>query len=231
LFEFTLFFFVLGALLGSFANVVIYRMPLGQSVVSPRSHCYSCGKRVAWYDNIPILTWFFLRGKCRSCKAKFSFRYPVVEFMTACFFAASFWYFGFSYFLIEVLLFGYFLIICSWIDIDHLILPDEFTLSGIVLGLVGAFLNPEREFLSALYGVLFGGGFLFLMAYVYHLIVIMASAILGTILGLILQRKQQKGLKTMIPFGPYLAAAAVIYLFGGKSIGLWYVQTFFPEIN
>jgi leader peptidase (prepilin peptidase)/N-methyltransferase len=189
----------------------------------------------------------------------FSLRYPAIEFMTAMYFAVSFWYFGFSYYLIEVLLFGYCLIICSWIDIDHMILPDEFTLSGIIIGLVGAFLNPERDFSSAFYGVLFGGGFLFLMAYVYHLLtgqdgmgggdikllawigavlgwkaipfVIMVSAILGTILGLILQRKQQKGLKTMIPFGPYLAAAAIIYLFGGKSIGLWYIQTFFPEVN
>lgn len=257
MFELLLIFFVFGALLGSFANVVILRMPHGESVVFPGSHCNSCQSKIAWYDNIPILSWFILRGKCRKCQTKYSFRYPVVEFIMGFLFALSFWHFGWSWTLLEVLLFVFALVICSFIDIDHMILPDQFTLSGIVIGLLGAWLNPERDFMPAFWGFLFGGGFLFAMAYFYHLFtgqegmgggdikllawigaivgwkaipfVIMISAVLGTIFGLILQRQQKKGLKTMIPYGPYLAVAALIYLFGGQTIGLWYLQWFFPE--
>ena len=92
-------------MIGSFGNVVIYRLPLGKSVVSPRSHCYSCKKTVPWYDNIPIFSWFILRGKCRNCKAPYSFRYAFVELLMGALFALAFWYFGFCWFLLEALIF------------------------------------------------------------------------------------------------------------------------------
>lgn len=252
-------FFVFGALLGSFANVVIYRLPKEESVVKPRSHCYSCKKTIPWYDNIPILSWFLLRGKCRQCGAKFSFRYPLVEILMASLFALSYHYAGLSWSLVEYLLFVFGLVICTFIDMDHMILPDEFTLSGIVIGLVGAALNPQREFLDALFGMLMGGGFLWGMAYVYYLLtknegmgggdikllawigavlgwkaipfVIMTSAIVGSVIGLIAARKQSAGLKTVIPFGPYLALGAVLYLFGGEAIALWYLDLFLPGLS
>ena len=140
-----------------------------------------------------------------------------------------------------------------------MILPDEFTLSGIVIGLIGAALNPQREFLDAFFGVLMGGGFLWGMAYIYFLFtkqegmgggdikllawigallgwkaipfVIMSSAIIGSVVGLFMARKQKAGLKTVIPFGPYLALGAVLYLFGGQTIALWYLDLFLPGIN
>lgn len=251
-------FFVFGALLGSFANVVIYRLPKEESVVKPGSHCYSCKTPVKWYDNIPIFSWFILRGKCRHCGAKFSFRYALVELLMASLFALSFHYVGLSWSLVEYLLFIFGLVVCTFIDLDHMILPDEFTLSGIVIGLVGAYLNPQREFLDSLFGVLMGGGFLWGMAYVYYLLtkqegmgggdikllawigallgwkaipfVIMSSAIIGSVVGIIAARKQNAGLKTVIPFGPYLALGALMYLFGGETIALWYLDLFLPGV-
>lgn len=246
-------------MLGSFANVVIYRLPREESIVFPGSHCYSCKKSVRWFDNIPIFSWFILHGKCRQCSAKFSIRYPIVELITAVLFVLSYHYAGLSWTLLEYLIFVFGLVVCTFIDIDHMILPDEFTLSGIVIGLIGAALNPQREFLDALFGVLMGGGFLWAMAYFYYLFtkqegmgggdikllawigallgwkaipfVIMCSAIVGSVVGLALARKQNAGLKTVIPFGPYLALAAVIYLFGGETIALWYLDLFLPGIS
>ncbi|MFS4459680.1 prepilin peptidase [Bdellovibrio sp. HCB2-146] len=252
-------FFIFGAIFGSFANVVIYRLPKEESIVKPGSHCYSCKKPVKWYDNIPIFSWFILRGKCRHCGAKFSFRYPLVEFITGVLFVLCYHYAGWTWSLPEYLLFCFGLVICTFIDIDHMILPDEFTLSGIVIGLVGAALNPQREFLDAFFGVLMGGGFLWAMAYIYYLFtkqegmgggdikllawigavlgwkaipfVIMSSAIVGSVVGLILARKQKAGLKTVIPFGPYLALGAICYLFGGETIALWYLDLFLPGLS
>lgn len=256
---FYILFFVFGALFGSFANVVIYRLPKGESVVKPRSHCYNCKKMIPWYDNIPIFSWFILRGKCRNCGASFSLRYPLVELLTAVLFALSYHYAGLTWSLPEYLLFVFGLVVCTFIDLDHMILPDEFTLSGIVIGLLGAALNPHREFMDALWGVLMGGGFLWGMAYIYYLLtkqegmgggdikllawigavlgwkaipfVIMSSAIIGSVVGLITARKQKAGLKTVIPFGPYLALGAVLYLFGGETIALWYLDLFLPAIS
>ncbi|MBV2167467.1 MAG: prepilin peptidase [Bdellovibrio sp.] len=253
------FFFVLGAIFGSFGNVIIYRLPKEESVVKPRSYCYSCKTPIKWYDNIPLLSWFLLRGRCRQCGAKFSFRYPLVELIMAVLFALSYHYAGLSWTLLEYLIFIFGLVVCTFIDIDHMILPDEFTLSGIVIGLVGAALNPQRDFLDALFGVLMGGGFLWGMAYVYYLLtkqegmgggdikllawigallgwkaipfVIMSSAIIGSVVGLIVARKQKAGLKTVIPFGPYLALGAVLYLFGGETIALWYLDLFLPGLS
>ncbi|NUN06121.1 MAG: prepilin peptidase [Bdellovibrio sp.] len=251
-------FFVFGAVWGSFANVIIYRLPKDESIVKPGSHCYSCKAPVKWYDNIPIFSWFILRGRCRHCSAKFSMRYPLVEFIMAALFALAYYYVGFSWTLLEYLIFIFGLVVCTFIDFDHMILPDEFTLSGIVIGLIGAALNPQRDFLDSLFGVLMGGGFLWGMAYVYYLLtknegmgggdikllawigallgwkaipfVIMSSAIIGSVVGLVMARKQKAGLKTVIPFGPYLALGAIFYIFGGETIALWYLELFLPTV-
>ena len=249
-------FFILGSLLGSFANVVIYRLPLELSIVKPGSHCYRCKKPVRWFDNVPIFSWFILRGRCRSCRAPFSFRYPMVEFLTGLLFLMSFHFIGYEWFLIEVLIFQFGIVVCSFIDFDHMILPDEFTLGGMVIALVGAAINPERDFMEALLGMIFGGGFLWFMAYAYFLLsknegmgggdikllawigallgwkavpfVIMASAIIGSVVGILVAVKSKEGLKTAIPFGPYLALGGVIYIFGGHKWAIDYFNLFLP---
>lgn len=249
-------FFLFGALFGSFANVVILRMPAEESIVRPRSRCNSCKKPIAWYDNIPIASWIIRRGRCRNCGAKFSVRYPVVELLTALLFASVFALDGWSWSLLEHLLFIWPLVVCTFIDFDHMILPDEFTLSGIVIGLLGAALNPDRGFLDALGGVLLGGGFLWFMAWLYFSMtgnegmgggdikllawigavlgaqsvpyVIVVSAVVGSIVGLLLAWKQRQGLKTMIPYGPYLAFGAVSFLLGGRTLAEQYWGLFLP---
>jgi leader peptidase (prepilin peptidase)/N-methyltransferase len=244
--------FILGALLGSFANVIIYRLPLGQNIAWPGSHCFACKKPVAWYNNVPIFAWFWLRGKCAKCHAPFSFRYPFVEFLTALLFALAGWRLGPTYFLIEALIFIFMIVCASFIDIDHMILPDKFTLTGIAIGLVGALMNPEREFLPALYGVLAGGGFLWAVAYLYYAlrgregmgggdikllawigavlgwqavpITILLSSIIGSLVGISLAIRTKDGMTLAIPFGPYLAGAALVYLLcGGSAWANWYL--------
>jgi leader peptidase (prepilin peptidase) / N-methyltransferase len=249
---------VLGLLLGSFANVVIWRLPRDESVVKPRSRCPKCGKMIGWYDNLPVISWLILRAKCRNCKAVIPWRYPLVELVMGGLFAAVFYRCGWTWTTLEYLLFTFGLVTASFIDFDHMILPDEFTLSGIVIGLIGAALNPNREFLPALYGVLMGGGFLWAVAYIYLALrnqdgmgggdikllawigavlgwqsvpfVILASSLVGSLVGLIAMRGSGAGLKASIPFGPYLALAALLYIFGGDQIGRWYLETFIPGL-
>lgn len=254
----TFYFFIIGAIFGSFANVIILRLPKGQSIIRPRSHCYNCGKPVNWYDNIPLLSYIILRGRCRHCQARFSVRYFFVELITAWLFALSYQYFGISWNFIEALCFLFPLIICTFIDLDHMILPDKLTLSGIVIGLLGAVVNPDRHIYEAVLGVLLGGGFLWALAYFYFVFsgrdglgggdikllawigavlgwraipfVILVSSILGSIIGVIQSKKNDQGLKTMIPFGPFLAIGAVIYLFGGSWLGEMYLNLFLPGL-
>ncbi len=252
-------FFILGACLGSFANVIIYRLPRGESVVAPRSHCYKCKKPVAFYDNIPILSWFILRGKCRQCKTPFSIRYAIVELVMASLFAALYMHHGISWTLFEHSIFAFGVVTASVIDLDHMILPDTFTLSGIVLGLLGATLSPERDFMPAFWGVLLGGGSLYLVAIIYATLrkqegmgggdikllawigallgwtsvpfVIFCSSLIGSIvgIGIILKTKGEKNIA--IPFGPYLAAAAFLYIFYGQELTQMYIDFFIPALS
>lgn len=249
--------FLFGACLGSFSNVIIYRWPQGLSLMG-RSYCYSCKKTVAWYHNIPIFSYFFLRGRCGNCRAKFSARYPAVEFLMGALFFAVVAYYGLTWLTLEYLILVFGLVTASFIDLDHMILPDEITLGGLALALIGAAVNPEREFMEAFWGFLFGGGILWAVAYIYYVFtgreglgggdikllawmgallgwkaipfIILSSSILGSVVGLTMSRKSEDGLKAMIPFGPFLAIGALLYILGLKSVGIWYVQLFFPDI-
>lgn len=159
--------FVLGAIFGSFLNVVVYRWPRGESLTWPGSYCRTCLTPVPWWANVPIFGWFIVRGRCAHCETPFSFRYPAVEFCTAICSVLLFWRMGMNWSFAETWLMTLMLIAGMGIDWDHMILPDELTIGGVALGLVGATLNPERSFLDALYGVLLGGGFLWAIAYFY----------------------------------------------------------------
>lgn len=250
-------FFVLGLCFGSFANVVIYRLPIKKSVVAPRSACPTCGKPIAWYQNIPVLSWIFLRGRCGSCQSRISVLYPLVELICGFLFLALFLKFGWSWTFLELLIFCYALVIASFIDFDHMILPDVLTLPGIVLGLAGAALSPERTFMPAFWGVLVGGGFLYALAYLYLILrgkdgmgggdikllawigavlgiqsiplVVMLSSIVGSIVGLAVALRSADGLRSGIPFGPYLVLGAIVYIFFGGEIFDWYFGLVLPN--
>ncbi|MCX5711848.1 MAG: prepilin peptidase, partial [Candidatus Omnitrophica bacterium] len=129
-----IFVFLFGSIVGSFLNVCIHRMPLEESVVWPRSHCPKCKKRIPGYDNIPFLSFILLGGKCRFCKEKISLRYPLVELLTAVMFLLFFNRYGLSYEFIMYALFGAGLIIATFVDIKHRIIPDEISIGGIVIG-------------------------------------------------------------------------------------------------
>ena len=247
--------FWFGAVWGSFANVVIHRLPLNQSVVHPRSHCPKCKYSIPFYLNIPIFAWVLLRGKCRNCKTPISIRYPIVEFLMGLFFAAFFYRYGWSISTLEYWIFTFALVASSFIDLDHMILPDRFTLSGIVIGLIGAYINPDRMFLNSLLGVLFGGGFLWGIAELYFrirkiegmgggdikllgwigavcgiqsiLFVVLFSSFFGLLVGFAYMLKSKEGLKTGIPFGPYLALGALTFLLFDTS---WVMQIFAPPV-
>jgi len=248
--------FLFGACFGSFGNVLIYRMPTGEKITG-RSHCKECGKTVAWYHNIPMLSYFLLKGQCANCKAKFSIRYPFVEFLMATLWLVVFHLYGVSWLTLEYFILVFGLVVGSFIDLDHMILPDEITLGGCALALIGAAINPEREFMESFLGFLFGGGILWLVAYVYFVFtgreglgggdikllawigallgwraipfVILSSSITGSIVGLYVSRHSEDKLKAVIPFGPFIALGAILYILGLKSVGNWYIDLFFPQ--
>lgn len=244
--------FIFGAVVGSFLNVCIYRLPLGQSVVSPGSRCMDCGAAVRWYDNIPILSWLVLRGRCRSCKAPFSIRYPLVELLTGLLTLLLMLKFGPSLSLAVMFLFCAALVVITFIDFDHQIIPDEISLPGILLGFLSSFFLPGHGWLSSLLGIVVGWGSLALIFYGYLWLtgregmgggdakllammgaflglkavpfIIFASSLVGTVAGLSIMAIQRKDRHLAIPFGPYLALGAVLYIFFGPQLIEWYLH-------
>ncbi len=253
---YSLIIFLFGLCFGSFANVLIVRMPIEESITG-RSRCGNCKKTVPWFHNIPVFSYFYLKGKCYQCQQKFSLRYPFVEFLMAALWVSIFYFYGLSWTTLEYFILSFGLVVGSFIDLDHMILPDEITLGGCAIALIGAYLNPERSFIDGFLGFLFGGGILWFVAYIYYVLtgreglgggdikllawlgallgwkaipfIILSSSVSGSIIGLYLSRKSEDKLKTMIPFGPFIALGALLYILGLKSVGLWYVDLFFPQ--
>ncbi len=167
----TIVFFIFGLVIGSFINVCIYRIPKEESLFSPGSHCTSCGRFISWHDNIPLLSFIFLKGKCRYCKSKISFQYPLVEFLTGiCFLFVAAKFFGENIFPFYLYL-TFALIAVFFIDLYEQIIPDFFSFSLILIGLVSSVMNPHlgHSFLlraaNSLGGVVAGGGILLLAGY------------------------------------------------------------------
>src|SRR2546428_6049618 len=123
-----------GAIVGSFLNVCIHRLPRGTSIVFPPSACPACGRALSWYDNVPVFSYAALGGRCRTCATSIAWRYPIVELITAAMFAAAWWYYGPGLLLVSRLLFGCILIVLFAIDLEHQILPNVITIPGIVIG-------------------------------------------------------------------------------------------------
>lgn len=174
-----IFVFIFGSVVGSFLNVCIHRLPLGESIIKPRSYCPRCKKSILWYDNIPFLSYIILRGRCRFCKARISFRYFIVELITAVLFLIFYNRYGFSYyfFLYIVLVSG--LIIATSVDLQHRIIPDEISIGGIIIGLLfnvvrGIDLKPLsfnfQPIRDSLLGIILGGGIIYLTGFLFDLV-------------------------------------------------------------
>lgn len=240
--------FIFGSIVGSFLNVCIYRLPREEKIGLTRSHCPHCRKTIRWYDNIPLISYILLKAKCRYCGKPISFRYFVVEFLTALMLCLIWWRFGDPILTVIYFIFVSLLIAGSFIDLDFLIIPDSITLSGILIGLLASFLY--QGFLKSLLGALVGGGSLYLIAIMatailkreamgmgdvkllamigsflgwqWAVFTIFTSSLLGTIAGVLLIILKKADIKGKIPFGPYLAMGAVVSLFWGRAIINWY---------
>ncbi|MDD3375413.1 MAG: prepilin peptidase [Candidatus Omnitrophica bacterium] len=164
-------FFVFGSIIGSFLNVCIIRMAKEESIVTPGSHCLKCNKMIPWYNNIPLLSYVMLRGKCRFCGEKFSFRYFLIELLTALSFLGLYRYFGFQPILWPYLVMVSGFIVATFTDIDERIIPDEISVGGMVVGLIFSLAIPQLHHADShllslwrsVLGVLIGGGSIYLM--------------------------------------------------------------------
>jgi leader peptidase (prepilin peptidase)/N-methyltransferase len=230
--------------IGSFLNVVAARVPLKRSVVSPPSACMSCGREIAWYDNIPVLSWLLLRGRCRHCAAAISWRYPAVEVATALLVAACFWKFGVSWDAATAAFFCAILVVLSAIDIDRRIVPNRIVLPAAAVVLFArTVVHPSVEWIAAGLGASL---FLFLAALAYPRGMGMGDVKLALLLGFCVGRTVPIALfmgmfaamvptavlfarhgtaarKMAIPFAPFLALGGVFALFAGHSVLEWYL--------
>ncbi|MCO5114268.1 MAG: prepilin peptidase [Bdellovibrionaceae bacterium] len=235
--------FAFGACFGSFANVVIYRWPRELSLISPGSSCPHCQKKIKFYENIPIISWLFLKGRCSGCKERISIEYPLVELLTGLLFLAIFYKSGFTWTTLELCVFTAAAVPCFFIDYKHMFLPDIYTLSGIVIGILGSLINPElRTPFASLLGAILGGGFFYMTAVFYKklrgidgmgggdiklmawlgallgaqslVFILMVSSVAGTLVGSYILFTQKKSSHNIaIPFGPFLIFSAYAYYF------------------
>ncbi|UCG14871.1 MAG: prepilin peptidase [Deltaproteobacteria bacterium] len=241
----------MGAAMGSFLNVCIVRLPQKGSLIRPGSHCPQCKSPIRFYDNLPLLSYLLLRGKCRHCRTPISFRYFLVEGLSALMSLALFRIFGFSLELAIYFLFFSALLVIIFIDLDTWTIPDIITLPGIVAGVAASFLLPRLTPWQSLLGLLVGGGVLFLVAEGYQrlrkregmgggdikllamigaflglpgvIYTLFASSLVGSVAGILLMLRDKSGGGTRIPFGPFLALAAMSYVFWGNELVYWYL--------
>ena len=238
--------FVFGLIIGSFLNVCIARIPYEESIVRPASRCPSCRTPILWYDNIPVLSYAVLRGRCRACRAQISARYPAVEVLTAAL-AVAVYRLGLP--PQEFALFSVFaaaMVVITFIDIDHKIIPDVITLPSILVAPAAAFIVGHVSVVDSLIGILVGGGILWLISWLYFVLrkqegmgfgdvkmlamiggfqgwqavtfTLVVGSLIGTVAGLTAIILRRGKMDMEIPFGPFLAAGSLLYLFDGPKL-------------
>lgn len=240
-----------GALIGSFLNVCIHRLPRGTSIVWPASACPKCGRALSWFENIPIVSYAFLRGRCRTCRTPISPRYPIVEALTAALFGLAWWYYGPGPLVASRIVLGCMLIVLFAIDLEHHLLPNVITVPGIVIGLLFSVIN-DPGWKSSLIGIVVGGGVLYLIAEGYYrvrheeglgmgdvkmlamigaflgwpltLLSLMLASFAGTIIGIALIATGRGTMKYALPFGTFLAIGAAVSASAGQAILDWYLR-------
>ena len=241
--------FVFGLFVGSFLNVVIARLPERRSIVTPRSACPGCDGPIPWYDNVPLLSFALLGGRCRSCRAPISWRYPVVEAATGGLFLLALARRGLSLDLVSALVLLAALVAVTGIDLAHQIIPDVITLPGIAVGLACSLVTGQPRWLESLIGAVVGGG-LFLLIIVASgggmgggdmklgamlgaflgwrllLVGVMISVLAGGVVAIALLALRRRGRKDAVPFGPFLALGGALALLWGERILQWYLTAF-----
>ena len=238
-----------GLCIGSFLNVCAYRLPIGKSIVYPRSSCTSCGRQLTWFDNLPVLSWVVLGGRCRTCNAPVSWMYPAVEIVTALVFVVTYLTYGLTLLGLVRVVFACALIVLFVTDLQHKILPNAITYSGIIMGFVCSFFLPPG-WVSSLIGLIIGAGFLWGIAEVYIrirgqeglgmgdvkllamigaflgwklvLLTLVFASFTGSLAGGLLIATGRGTMKYELPFGTFLAVGAVLAATWGQPIADWY---------
>lgn len=241
---------LLGAVIGSFLNVCIYRLPRRESVAWPGSHCPNCSAPIQWYDNIPLLGYLILRGRCRQCRMPISWRYPLVEALNAAGYVALLWVFGPTWTTVAYAGLFSALLVVAGTDLSHKVIPNMITFPGMVLGLVSAATILPLGLAEGVIGLVVGGGILWLIAWVSPyvfgkegmgggdikllgmigaflgwkpaLMTIMLGSFLGSIVGVALITARIMKRDDYIPFGPFLVCGAIVSLFFGQPLIAWY---------
>ncbi|TZE83469.1 prepilin peptidase [Calorimonas adulescens] len=238
--------FLLGLAMGSFFNVCIYRLPRGESIISPHSHCTSCNTKLKPIDMIPVLSYIFLKGRCRYCGFHISIRYPLVELATGLIYLFTFIYFGFTYLTIKYIILFSGLIIIFFTDLDVQIIPDAVLLAVFIPGIIISIIFKEN-LLNNFIGLAIGGGFLLLLVLIVPegmgmgdvklmaacgwylgawptILSLFLSFIIGAVVGLLLIAYRKRNMKDVIAFGPFLAIGSFISVFYGNSIINFYLN-------
>lgn len=242
------FVFIFGVAFGSFINVLIYRLPRKESLIKPASKCPSCGAGIRFYDNIPIVSYLVLRGKCRNCNNKISLRYPLVEIMAGLLAVFAVYSFGFSVKGIEVAVLSLVFLAIFFIDLDFTIIPDSITYPGIPIGLAVSFIPGAMVgWVHSIIGLVVGGGAFMLVGLLGELIfkkealgfgdvkyaamvgaflgwkklllMLIIASFLGSVIGIaLILASRKKKESTYIPFGPFLTVGALISIYFGEII-------------
>ena len=244
---------VFGAMIGSFLNVCIYRVPRKMSVARPPSSCPACGRRLAWFENLPIVGYLALRGRCRTCHAEIRPRYVIIEALTASMFALAAWHYGQTPLFWDRMTLGCVLIVLFAIDLEHQLLPNVITLPFIVVGFVfSLFVEPGWQ--SSLVGILVGGGSLLAMFYLWlwlrkqealgmgdpkmlamvgaflgwklTILTLVLASFSGSIVGVALIAARRARMQSLIPFGCFLAVGPAIAATVGQPLIDWYLSFF-----
>ena len=238
---------IIGLVVGSFLNVIIYRLPNNKSIIKPRSKCNGCGKQIAWYDNIPVLSYIALLAKCRGCKSPISIRYPLVEFICGMMALMLLNIYGPSYEFLVVVLLCFMLIAITFIDVDHFVIPNEFIIFGFIISIISHTFNLlPISIMDGIYGFLAFGGTLFIMGamgtFIFKkeamgfgdvklgfvlgsflgselsFLALFLSFIFGGFMSLILLIAKEVSDDHMVPFGPAIAAGTLLTILT-KTIG------------
>lgn len=246
---YTVYFFIVGLVLGSFYNVVGLRVPKKESIVRPPSHCTACNKRLKGLELIPVLSYLIQGGKCKHCKAKISPVYLITELVTGILFAFSYHQIGFTWELAVALLFISLLVIIHVSDVAYMLIPDKILLFFLPLLVMGRLLSPLEPWWDAVVGAVLGFSILLLIAMVSKggmgggdiklffliglvlgtldsLLTLFLASVIGLIVGVVVLRVSGKGRKTPVPFGPSIAVSAMIVYFYGEQLVDLYLNLF-----
>ena len=243
--------FILGLIVGSFSNVCIYRIPKNESIVYPASHCTKCGSHIKPVDNIPLLSFILLKGRCRNCKSKISIQYPIVELLTGLIYLIIYLIYGLSVQSLIYIILSAALIIIAFIDLNEQIVPDVISLPGIVIGFILSFFVPYISFINSALGIVVGGGIILIIGLVgsvifkkevmgggdvklaaiigaflglkYIVISLFLGFFLGALAGIFLILSKIKSREDMVPFGPFIVLGSMITLLWGEKIISWYL--------